>query len=136
MLRDLMLKNRSYRRFHEDVPVDVATLRDSSILHVCPLRRNMQPLRCPLHRSRYERGSLLHVGMGRLFEALARPGGGRAAGGLYVVLADPTISIHNYIGVDHGLAMQNILLGGRTRARRLHHRLHTAGPAAQNPGDP
>jgi len=46
MLKDLLLKNRSYRRFHQDVPVPVEVLREMvDAARISGSARNMQPLK-------------------------------------------------------------------------------------------
>ena len=46
MLRDLVIKNRSYRRFYQDVPVSLETLRELvDLARLSPSGRNAQPLR-------------------------------------------------------------------------------------------
>lgn len=44
MLKDLVLKNRSYRRFYQDQPVDDGTLRELvELARLTPSGANMQP---------------------------------------------------------------------------------------------
>jgi len=46
MIRDLVLKNRSYRRFHEDAEVDSQTLRELvDLARLSASAGNKQPLR-------------------------------------------------------------------------------------------
>ena len=46
MLKDLILKNRSYRRFHEDVSVTIETLRELvDLARLSASAANMQPLK-------------------------------------------------------------------------------------------
>ena len=46
MLKDLVLKNRSCRRFHEDEPVTRETLMELvDAARLCPSGANLQPLK-------------------------------------------------------------------------------------------
>ena len=46
MLRDLVVKNRSYRRWHQDVPMDTETLRELiDLARLSPSAANRQALR-------------------------------------------------------------------------------------------
>ncbi|MCK5851279.1 MAG: nitroreductase family protein, partial [Kiritimatiellae bacterium] len=46
MLRDLIISNRSYRRFHEDTPIDEATLRELvDLARLSASGSNSQPLK-------------------------------------------------------------------------------------------
>ncbi len=116
MLTDLILKNRSYRRFYQDVPISLETLRELiGLARLSASARNLQPLRYVLCADRDTNATV--------FETLAWAGylkdwpgpvEGERPAAYIIVLADTTLS-QTYIGVDHGLAMQNILLGAVER---------------------
>lgn len=117
MLESLVLRNRSYRRFHEEVPVDVAALRELiGLARLSASARNMQPLRYILCTDRDTNAAIFStLAWAGYLKDWPGPTGGERPAAYIVVLADTTNAIHNYIGVDHGLAMQNILLGAVER---------------------
>jgi len=46
MIKDLIVKNRSYRRFHQELAVDRQTLRELiELARLSPSAANLQPLR-------------------------------------------------------------------------------------------
>jgi nitroreductase len=111
MLRDLVLNNRSYRRFHQDQPVSEETLRELVDLgRLSASGSNLQPLKYVL--------SCTPQANARIFAYLAWAGylkdwGGPAEGErptAYIVIVGDT-TIRTSSGVDHGIAAQSILLG-------------------------
>jgi nitroreductase len=115
VLAELVLKNRSYRRFAEDVPISAETLRELvDLARNVPSGRNIQPLKYILCCDPATNA--------RVFATLAWAGylrdwGGPAAGerptGYIVVLGDTTLS--QSPSVDEGIALQTILLGAVER---------------------
>ena len=115
MLRDLVLKNRSYRRFHQDQPVSEETLRELVDLgRLSASGSNMQPLKYVL--------SCTSEANARIFPYLAWAGylkewGGPVEGerpaAYIVILGDKNIRAD--AGIDHGIAAQSILLGATER---------------------
>jgi nitroreductase len=111
MIKDLVLKNRSYRRFYEDVSVPLETLRDLvDLARLSASAANMQPLKYILSCDR-DRNALI-------FEHLAWAGylkdwPGPAAGerpSAYIIMLGDTVIAKNVV-CDHGIAAQSILLG-------------------------
>lgn len=113
MLEDLVLKNRSYRRFHEDAPVDTATLRGLiGLARLSASARNVQPLRYVLCTDRETNAAVFStLAWAGYLKDWPGPVEGERPAAYIVVLADTTLAMQAYIGVDHGLAVQNILLG-------------------------
>jgi len=113
MLKDLVPKTRSVRRFYEEAPVPLATLREMvDLARQCASTRNAQPLRYVLCTSR-----TLNA---RIFPLLAWAGylkdwGGPVEGerpaAYIVVLGDTRIS--RSCDTDAGIAGQTILLAAR-----------------------
>jgi len=67
MLKDLILKNRSYRRFHQEVPVPMELLREMvEAARLSGSARNMQALRYMLFNDPFD--------CARIFPALAWAG--------------------------------------------------------------
>ncbi len=117
MLTDLILKNRSYRRFYQDVPISLEILRELiGLARLSASARNLQPLRYVLCADRETNAAI--------FETLAWAGylkdwpgpvEGERPAAYIVVLHDTTLAGQAYVGVDQGLATQNILLGAVER---------------------
>ncbi len=110
-IKDLILKNRSYRRFHEDVPVRAATLKDLiELARLCPSARNAQPLRY-LISCDTTKNDLIFPCLSWARD-LHWPGprkGERPAA--YIVILSDVAATNNFIGYDCGIAAQSILLG-------------------------
>lgn len=111
MLQDLILKNRSYRRFHQDVPVSLETLRELvDLARLSASARNGQPLKYVLCCDRATNAAIFPTlaWAGYLTDWPGPPEGERPSAYI-IVLGDKTVS--QSFGVDHGIAMQSILLG-------------------------
>jgi len=110
MLKDLVLKNRSYRRFQEDAEIKKETLKSFiELARITPSGANRQPLKYILSNS-VEKNA-------KIFETLAwagylkdwpGPDQGERPSAYIVVLGDTEIS--KDFGVDPGIVMQTILL--------------------------
>ena len=111
MIRDLIIKNRSYRRFYQNVPVEMSTLQDLvDLARQSPSAANKQPLKYILSNQ--------HSVNELIFSELAwagylkdwpGPGEGERPAAYILLLADRKIS--RAIDCDHGIAAQSILLG-------------------------
>lgn len=111
MLADLILKNRSYRRFYEDAPVSLETLRELvDLARLSASARNGQPLKYVLCCDRATNAAIFPTlaWAGYLADWPGPPAGERPSAYI-IVLGDKTLS--QSFGVDHGIAMQSILLG-------------------------
>jgi nitroreductase len=115
MIDDLIRRNRSYRRFHQDVPVSIETLRELvGLARLSPSAANMQPLKFFL--------SCEPVGNERIFPCLGWaayiadwPGpkeGERPSA--YIIMLEDT-GIKHPMKCDHGIAAQSMLLGAVER---------------------
>lgn len=109
MLRDLVLANRSYRRFDEAIPISEATLRELVDLARCtPSAANLQPLRYMLSWTP-ERNSLVFPTLrwaGYLTDWPGPAEGERPTGYIVVLVEGSGDS-----SADVGIAAQTILLG-------------------------
>ncbi|HEY32312.1 MAG TPA: nitroreductase family protein [Dehalococcoidia bacterium] len=115
MIKDLILKNRSYRRFHEDVVLERETLRELVDLARCSASgSNRQPLKYLL--------SCTPESNAKVFSTLAWAGAlmtwpgppqGERPSAYIIILGDRAIS--DSFGVDHGIAAQSIMLGAVDR---------------------
>lgn len=111
MLRELILANRSYRRFYEDFSVGIEILKELvDLARLSASGANKQPLKyflsCDLEKNE------------RIFENLgwagylldwAGPQKGERPSAYIIILGDRTIT--DSFGCDHGIAAQSILLG-------------------------
>lgn len=111
MLHDLIRSSRSYRRFHQDVPVSLDTLRELvDLARLSPTSANRQPLKYILCADP-------DVNQ-RVFATLAwagflTDGPGPAEGerpSAYIVILHDT-KLTPSAGCDHGIAAQSIMLG-------------------------
>ena len=111
MLEEIVRKNRSYRRFQQNAPVEMETLRGLvDLARLSASARNLQVLRYII--------SCDPATNVQIFATLAwagylpdwpGPADGERPAAYIVVLSD--LQASPFIGVDSGLAMQNILLG-------------------------
>ena len=111
MIRNLILKNRSYRRFYENEPVEMATLEELvDLARNSASAGNKQSLKYILSTNRELNG--------RIFPTLAWAGylktwdgpvPGERPAAYIIILGDRNVSEKFYC--DHGIAAQSILLG-------------------------
>lgn len=111
MLKELVVKNRSYRRFAESREVPGEVLKELvGLARLCPSGANKQPLKYILSNDPEKNG--------RIFPALAwagylkdwdGPAEGERPSAYIIILCDREISEDP--GCDHGIAAQTILLG-------------------------
>jgi len=111
MLKDLVKKNRSYRRFYQDVEFpkkDLLELVD--LARLAPSAKNNQPLKYfisntePVNNMIFE--TLAWAGYLKDWKG---PQEGEKPSAYIIVFLDKNITDNNYC--DHNLAVQNILLG-------------------------
>jgi nitroreductase len=110
-IRDLILKNRSYRRFDQSHRIDTETLKTFvDLARLSPSGANRQPLKYLIYDSPEDCErifpSLVWAGYLKDWEG---PEDGERPSGYIVVLGDKTIT--EEFGVDHGIAAQSIMLG-------------------------
>lgn len=111
MLKELIRKNRSYRRFYEQEPLSRATLVELvDLARYAPSAANRQPLKYLLSYTP-ERNSRIfpHLRWAGYLTDWPRPAPGERPAGYIVILGDTTISKN--FDCDHGIAAQSILLG-------------------------
>ena len=115
MLRDLILKNRSYRRFHEDVAIERETLRELvDLARLSASGSNLQPLKYILSCDP-ERNALIfpHLAWAGYLKEWRGPSEGERPSAYIIILGDT--EIRSSVGCDHGIAAQSILLGATER---------------------
>lgn len=110
MLRELVLKNRSCRRFAESQPVEMPTLRELvDLARVTASGANLQPLKYMLFCDPADRARIFpHLAWAGYLGDWAGPEEGERPTAYVVVLCDTWISKTG--GVDHGIAAQTIML--------------------------
>jgi nitroreductase len=111
MLRDLVLKNRSYRRFHEEVDIKLETLKELvGLARLSASARNAQPLKYILS-CEPQRNSLIfpHLAWARFLTDWPGPCEGERPSAYIIILGDTEIS--RFWDYDTGIAAQSIMLG-------------------------
>lgn len=111
MLRDLVLKNRSYRRFYGEVDIRLETLRELvDLARNSASARNVQPLKYILSCDRQKNALVFqHLAWAVYLKDWAGPEEGERPSAYIVILGDTEVS--RSVGCDHGIAAQTILLG-------------------------
>jgi len=115
MIRDLILKNRSYRRFHQEFAIERETLRQLvDLARLSASAANKQPLKfilssCP------EKNALIfpHLSWAGFLRDWPGPSEGERPSAYIIILGDS--EIRGSFGCDHGIAAQSILLGATER---------------------
>ena len=110
MIRDLILKNRSYRRFYEDSAVEKKTLKELvDLARLSASAANLQPLKYILS-CEPRRNALIfpHLKWAGYLKDWPGPREGERPSAYIIILGDTGIS--KSFGCDHGIAAQTILL--------------------------
>jgi nitroreductase len=111
MLKDLILKSRSYRRFHEDHKISENELRDLiDLARFAPSARNAQPLKYFLSFDEATNSGIFpHLAWAGYLTEWPGPAEGERPSAYIVILLDKEISDDQFC--DDGIAIQTILLG-------------------------
>ncbi|OQY22026.1 MAG: nitroreductase [Anaerolineaceae bacterium 4572_32.1] len=115
MLEELIRKNRSYRRFHQDVPVEMETLRALvNLARLSASGSNLQPLKYILSCDPETNGRIFpHTRWAGYLKDWSGPAEGERPTAYIVILGDT--EIRESFGCDHGIAAQSIMLGATER---------------------
>lgn len=111
MLKDLVTKNRSYRRFYQDFRIEPDTLKELvDMARLTPSARNMQPLKYMLSCDE-EKNSLIfpHLAWAGYLKDWQGPSEGERPSACIIILGDREISRDFFC--DHGIVAQTMLLG-------------------------
>ncbi|MDX9872784.1 MAG: nitroreductase family protein [Clostridia bacterium] len=111
MIRELIMKNRSYRRFYQDVKISREELEEFvDLARLSSSGSNRQPLKYILSYEE-ERNKLIfsHLGWAKLIKDWGGPAEGERPAAYLIMLGDKEIS-PGYMW-DPGIACQSILLG-------------------------
>jgi nitroreductase len=111
MLKDLVLENRSCRRFFEDEHIDSSLLRELiDLARYCPSGGNLQPLKFMILNSEEQNSKIFPcLGWAAYLTNWEGPAEGERPPAYIVILGDS--SIKKDIDCDHGIVSQTILLG-------------------------
>jgi nitroreductase len=115
MLPELLRKNRSYRRFHQDVPVARKTLEELvGLTRLCPSASNLQPLKYILSSDPDQNALIFpHLAWAGYLAGWSGPADGERPTAYIIILGDTEIV--GRFGCDHGIAAQSIMLGAVER---------------------
>jgi nitroreductase len=111
MIRDLILKNRSYRRFHQKVDIKLETLKELvDLARLSASAMNAQPLKYILS-SEPQKNSLIfpHLAWATFLKTWSGPAEGERPSAYIIILGDTEIS--QFLTYDAGIAAQSIMLG-------------------------
>ena len=111
MLKDLVRKNRSYRKFKQAVPIEIETLRELvDLARLSASALNMQPLKYILSCEPQKNALIFPLlGWAAFLKDWPGPAEGERPSAYIIVLGDREIS--QGFGCDYGIAAQSILLG-------------------------
>jgi nitroreductase len=115
MLKEIIQKNRSYRRFHEEVGIGRETLLELvDLARLSASSGNLQPLKYLLADSTYMNEKIFpHLEWAGYLADWPGPAKGERPSAYIIILQDTNIS--KTIDCDHGIAAQSILLGATKR---------------------
>jgi nitroreductase len=111
MVKDLVLKNRSYRRFYQEETISKDVLRELvDLARLSPSAKNAQPL-CYLICNEPEKNAKIYktLAWAGYLKEWGGPKEGERPSAYIVILGDKRIS--QTFGVDPGIVAQSILLG-------------------------
>jgi nitroreductase len=111
MLKDLVKRTRSYRRFHQDVTIPLGTLRELVDLgRLSASGKNRQPLKYILSSAPEKNAQVFpHLGWAAHLRDWPGPVAGERPAAYIIILGDR--EIHPTAGCDHCIAAQSIMLG-------------------------
>jgi nitroreductase len=114
-LGDLILNNRSRRRFHQDVAVDLKTLQELvDLARLSASGSNLQPLKFILSADPETNARIFpHTRWAGYLKDWPGPVEGERPAAYIIILGDTEIS--ESFGCDHGIAGQSIMLGATER---------------------
>jgi len=111
MIKDLIIKNRTYRRFYQEVVIERQTLRELvDLARLSASAGNLQPLKYMLS-CEPDKNALIfpHLAWAGYLKDWPGPCEGERPSAYIIILGDTEIS--RSFGCDHGIAAQSILLG-------------------------
>jgi nitroreductase len=111
MLEEIVRKNRSYRKFYQDVSIKIETLRELvDLARLSASALNMQPLKYVLSCEPKKNALIFpNLGWAAYLKDWRGPEEGERPSAYIIMLGDTELS--RSFGCDHGIAAQSILLG-------------------------
>jgi len=111
VIKDLILKNRSYRRFYQEVSIELETLRELvDLARLSPSAGNVQPLKYILSCNPKKNALIFpHLAWAGYLKDWPGPCEGERPSAYIIILGDKEIS--QSFGCDYGIVAQSILLG-------------------------
>ncbi len=115
MIRDLVIANRSCRRFYQEVAIELETLRALvDLARLSASAANRQPLKYILSCNPQKNALIFQcLGWAGALKDWPGPSEGERPSAYIIILGDT--EIRQSFGCDHGIAAQSILLGARER---------------------
>ena len=115
MIRDLILSNRSCRRFDEGFVIGRRTLEELvDLARLSASAANLQPLKYILSCEPEKNARIFrHLAWAAYLKDWGGPASGERPSAYLIILGDT--AIHHNFGCDHGIAAQSILLGAREK---------------------
>ena len=110
-LEELLTNSRSYRRFHEDQPLEEKTLVGLvELTRLCPSAANRQPLKYLISWQPDENAKIFpHLRWAAALKPWPGPAEGERPTGYVVILGDTRVAENFHC--DHGIVAQSMLLG-------------------------
>ena len=120
MVKELIIKNRSYRSFSPDRKITTEEISELiDIARMSPSARNLQPLKYRICVSHEECAKMLSLtSWAGLLRPLVLPPEGHAPAAYIIICADNELSpegTNKFLGVDIGIAAQTIMLAATER---------------------
>lgn len=111
MLKEIIEKNRSYRRFYEDHEIPLEKLTELiDLARICPSSRNIQPLKYIISNTKKKNDKIFpHLAWAGYIKDWDKPEPGEQPSAYIIILGDKYI--FSLFNVDLGIAAQTILLG-------------------------
>ena len=115
MIRDLVIENRTRRRFHQEVTIERETLRELvDLARLSASGANRQPLKYILSRDPQRNAVVFRcLSWAGALKDWPGPSEGERPSAYIIILGDTEIS--QSFGCDHGIAAQSIFLGAREK---------------------
>lgn len=110
MLKGLIFKNRSYRRFHGEYVISQKILKELiDFARISPSSANLQPLKYMLSSDKKKNALIFaHLGWAGYLKDWKGPKEGERPSAYIIILGDTQIS--KSFSCDHGIAAQSVLL--------------------------
>jgi nitroreductase len=111
-IKELVIKNRSIRRFKENESISVETLRELiDLARLSPSAANKQPLKYIISNDAERNGKIFkHLAWAGYLTDWKGPAEGERPAAYIIICGDKRITKED-INCDHGIAAQSILLG-------------------------